>query len=205
MMARVNLLCDHIAEHSAHKNVGRKMLPAAHAGIAHRASQAIRQYFRKWAGIFVRQNSRHGPRRRRMFGWERSSALKKRAAAIALKWPFASQRVLQAFHHHLAIERRFPGKKSRFAPVLVMADVPQQPETARASEQRSQSGIRNIVVAANRLRIARKMQAGVAVSDEKRRSNSSRGDQPFGIGKSKPDWTCPQTALVFRESHHELS
>src|SRR5258707_8697575 len=102
-----------------------------------------------------------------MFGWERSSALKKRAAAIALKWPFASQRVLQAFHYHQAIERRFTGKKSRFAPVLVMADVPQQPEPARASEPRSQSGIRNIVVAANPSSIPPKRQAWGAVHEEK--------------------------------------
>src|SRR5713226_7745066 len=109
-MTRINFLCDQIAHHSADKNVRRKMLPAAHAGITDRASQAIRQYLRQRTRIFMREYSRHRPGRRRVFGRERRSALKKRAAAVALERALAPQRVFQALDHHEAVNAASPAR-----------------------------------------------------------------------------------------------
>src|SRR5258708_19302400 len=118
-----------------------------------------------------------------MFGRERCPALKKRSAAVDLERTLAPQRVFQALHHHQTVQRGFPCKESALAPVLVMANVSQQPEPARASDQCSNSGVRNIVVAVDRFRIPRKIPAGFAVGPEKPSAQSSPRHHPPTIPK----------------------
>src|SRR5580704_8215487 len=167
MVTGVDLLRDEIAQYCADKNIRWEVLAATHAGIADRGSQAIGHKLGKGAGILVGENPRHCPCRSGVFRGKGGAArLEERPAAVTLEWSFAAQRILQSFNHHQTVHHRFTGKKPSLAPVVVMANAAQQPESSGPSNQCSESRVRKRVVVTDRILIVREVLADVAVCHE---------------------------------------
>src|SRR6267378_3350514 len=136
MMAAVDVLCDEIADHAADEHVRGKMLAGAHPREVDRCRQTIDEQLGERSGVFMRNDPRDRPCGSGMFRRERCATLKKVPAAIPLKRPLTSQRILKSFYHDKTVQGRFTGKKSRLAPVIVVVGVAQQPHPSRATDER---------------------------------------------------------------------
>src|SRR5260370_1390585 len=137
MMPAVNVLCDEIADQAADEYVRGKMLPGAHARKVDRGRQTIDEQLGEGPGVFMRNHPRDRPSGSGVFRREGCATLEKVPAAIALKRSPTSQRILQSFNNHQAVQGRFTGKKSSLAPVRVVVGVAQQPHPSRGSNERS--------------------------------------------------------------------
>ncbi len=89
----------------------------------------------------MRNDPRDRPSGSGVFRRERCATLEKVPAAIPLKRPLTSQRILQSFNHHETVQSRLTGKQSSLAPVFVVRGVAQQPHPSRPSDERSHGGV----------------------------------------------------------------
>src|SRR5260370_1129206 len=142
MMSAIHILCDEVYYDGPYENVGGKVLAAANSRVVHQRRQTIGRDFHQRAGVFVGKDSCYGPCRGRVLRRKRcATAMKKRPASVALERALTPQGIFQGFNRYETIERGFAGKKSRLAPVLVVADVTQQPHSASSSDQSSDSRV----------------------------------------------------------------
>src|SRR5258708_4447890 len=140
-MAAVDVLSDEISDHAANELVRRKMLPGMHPRKVHRHRQSIYEQLGEDSRVFMRNDPRDRPSGSGVFRRERCAALEKVPAAIPLKRPLTSQRILYSFHHDKTVQSRFTGKQSSLAPVIVVRGVAQQPHSTRPADERSYAGV----------------------------------------------------------------
>src|SRR6267143_6124487 len=136
VMSAINILRDEISDDAVDQYIGGKVLMAAHARNVHQGSKAVGDGFHERAGIFVRDYPRHRPCSGRMFrGERRSTVLKKRPGAVALKRTLAAQGIFESIHYHQAVQRCFTCKESGLAPVIVVLGMTQKPHSSRPANK----------------------------------------------------------------------
>src|ERR1700756_3827113 len=85
-----------------------------------RRSQSVGEQPRQSAVIFVGDDSRDGPHRRAVLGRKRCSAAEEVPGSIALVRPLTLEAIFQRLDYDKAVNRRFSGKKTSLALVLVV-------------------------------------------------------------------------------------
>src|SRR5437764_7953234 len=100
MMLPVHLIGGQLANQSPDQDIGRKMLLTAHPRIANQTRDTISQNLRQRSGIFVCDHLCNRPRGGGVLRRKRSSVVKKRSSAVALKRPFATKRIFRAFGNY---------------------------------------------------------------------------------------------------------
>ena len=136
-MPAVNVLCDEVADQAPDEHVRGKMLLAAYARKVDRRRQTIGEHLGEESGVFMRNDASDRPSGSGVFRREGCATLEKVPAAIPLKRPLTSQRILESFNHHQTVQGRFTGKKSGLAPVIVVGGVAQEPHPSRTSDERA--------------------------------------------------------------------
>src|SRR5207302_1073108 len=122
---------------------------------------------------------------------------------IALIRPFTLQGILHALDHYQAIQCRFAGKKSCFAPMFIVRGMTQEPHPCATSNECTDTRGRQCFVVTDCRRVLREMLAEVAVRHKEPSRYAAKRDKPLSIGKTKPHRTCPDFFLIVHETSHQ--
>ncbi len=125
------------------------MLAAVHAREADCRSHAVGEEFRKGAGIFVSYDAGDRPRGGRVLRRKGCTAVEKSSAAIALVGSLTAQGILERLNGDQAVQSRFAGEKSSFAPMLVVRWITEQIKSSAGACKAGDAEFRKCLVVAD--------------------------------------------------------
>ena len=128
-------------ERAAQYHVRCEVLMPHDPSSADPARQAVGQYFRQGAGIFVGNHTGNCPTDGRVFRRKRRATLKKMAAPRAGKGPLPSEGIFEDFRIEQCVDAGFSAENSRFALLLVIRIMAQQEHSAADAGHGGKTGI----------------------------------------------------------------
>src|SRR5262249_8466367 len=204
-MVAAHIMTDEPTEAGADQNIRSKVILAADTRKTDRGSRTVTgntNPFFLWVLIGHRRGER--PTCDRVARWKRFAAIPKSAFTAKLARAFSICRGLERLHNDGPLQNGFQSDSPGVPDLFMLRQSTETDHRSRRDENRKGPGLRNNIARPLNPWRLHHLTTNAAIAGKKNGRTDSEWNQPFHVGTSGMQRTCPQTARILEKFPGEI-